>query len=59
MNTRTYRTIIEPDDGGYHAYVPALSGCHSYGKTVEEAQKNIKSAIEGWIEAQIDNGWST
>jgi len=42
---------IEQDELGYYvAEVPALPGCLSQGKTYEEALKNIKEAIEGWIE---------
>ncbi|MDI6744147.1 MAG: type II toxin-antitoxin system HicB family antitoxin [Thermodesulfovibrionales bacterium] len=42
---------IEQDQSGYYvAEVPALPGCLSQGKTYEEALKNIKEAIEGWIE---------
>lgn len=42
----TFRTIIEPDDPrGYHGYVPALSGVHTCGKTVEEVKKNLRDAI--------------
>jgi predicted RNase H-like HicB family nuclease len=43
--------IIEKDANGYYvAEVPAFPGCFSQGKTLEESQKNIKEAIQGWIE---------
>jgi predicted RNase H-like HicB family nuclease len=43
--------IIEQDEAGYYvAEVPALPGCHSQGKTYEEAVANVKDAIEGWLE---------
>ena len=43
--------IIEKDETGYYvAEVPALPGCFSQGKTLEEAEKNIKEAIELWLE---------
>lgn len=35
--------IIEKDENGYYAYVPALKGCVSQGNTYEEALENIKS----------------
>lgn len=39
--------IIETDeDGMYIVSCPSLKGCHSYGKTIDEALKNIKEAIE-------------
>ncbi len=46
-----FTITIEKDESGYYvAEVPALPGCLSQGKTAEEARKNIKEAIEGWIE---------
>jgi predicted RNase H-like HicB family nuclease len=42
---------IEQDEKGYFvAEVPALPGCFSQGKTKEDAIKNIKEAIAGWLE---------
>ena len=45
MKTYTYRTIIEPDDKGYHGFVPLLKGVHTSGKTIEETKKNLDEAI--------------
>lgn len=43
--------IIKQDDTGYYyAEVPAMPGCFSQGKNIDEVKKNIKEAIEGWIE---------
>ncbi|MBI3955684.1 type II toxin-antitoxin system HicB family antitoxin [Candidatus Gottesmanbacteria bacterium] len=53
----TYRTIIEKDGKYYHGYVPALPGCHSQGKTIEETQKHLKEAMEGWILSRKELGW--
>lgn len=57
MTSRTYRTILIKDGKGYHGYVPALPGCHTYGMTVEETRENLKDAIEGWIAASSDLSW--
>lgn len=38
-------------EGGYVAFVPALPGCHSQGETLEEAEINIKEAIESYLES--------
>lgn len=38
--------MTRDEDGVYVASYPALKGCHSQGKTYEEALKNIKEAIE-------------
>lgn len=39
------------EEGGFSAYVPSLKGCISEGETKEEALKNIKEAIELYLEA--------
>ena len=38
------------DEGGYSVYVPDLPGCVSQGETFEEAKKNIREAIELYLE---------
>ena len=50
------KVILEPrDDGGYTVYVPALHGCLSEGETKEEALKNIREAIELYLEPVEDD----
>ena len=44
------------DEGVYIVSVPSLPGCHTFGKTVEEAIEMAKEAIEGYIETLIDLG---
>ena len=47
-----FKAVIEQDDKGYFiADVPAVPGCHSQGKSYEEAIKNIKEAIKLCLEA--------
>ena len=58
MKQFTFRTIIQKDGEGFHGFVPSLSGCHTYGDSIEEVRKNIKEAVTGWIEAQKEQGWS-
>lgn len=46
-----FKVVIEQDeDGVYIAEVPSLPGCHSQGRTPDEAIKNIKEAISLCIE---------
>ena len=53
MNIKIY---LEPsEDGGYTAVVPSLPGCISEGDTKEEAIKNIKEAIELYLEPVEDD----
>ncbi|HYW70503.1 MAG TPA: type II toxin-antitoxin system HicB family antitoxin [Pyrinomonadaceae bacterium] len=47
-----YRVLIEQDeDGIFVAEVPSLPGCVSQGDTREEATRNIKEAIELYLES--------
>ena len=56
MKTHTYRIIIEPDGKQFHAYAPALLGCHTFGKTIEEAKKYAREAIELYVQSLIEHG---
>lgn len=52
-----YTVIIEQGrESGYVAYAPALKGCVSQGETREEALKNIREAMEVYIEALLEDG---
>lgn len=42
--------IIKEGKDGYTVIVPQLPGCVSFGKTIDEAQKNAKNAIELHLE---------
>ena len=48
--------IVEPDDGIYHAYCPALKGLHTCGDTEDEAIKNAKSAATAYLHSLIKHG---
>ncbi len=52
-----YTVIIERgNESGYVAHVPSLRGCVSQGATQEEALKNVKEAIEVYVEALLEDG---
>ncbi len=45
------KVLFEPsDEGGYTAFVPALPGCISEGDTLDEARRNIREAVELYLE---------
>lgn len=48
--------IREEDDKGYYAVVPALPGCFSQGKTIEQTKKNIAEAIKLHLRALKKSG---
>jgi predicted RNase H-like HicB family nuclease len=46
------KVVIEPGEDGYYvAHCPALKSCWSQGKTREEALKNVREAIDLYLEA--------
>ncbi len=55
MKFYSFQIVIEkePDDDGYLAYVPTLPGCFSNGKTIEDAKRNIRAAVELQLAAMI------
>ena len=48
--------IYKGGDNYWAAECPSLPGCISQGRTREEAVKNIKEAIEGYVEALKQDG---
>lgn len=56
MTSYQFTVVIEPDEGGFHAYVPALPGCHTFGDTIDEARANIAEAIELHIQSLLEDG---
>ena len=48
---------IEKGENGYFVVsVPSLPGCHSQGRTVAEAKRNIKEAIELHLKCLLEDG---
>lgn len=58
MKTYTFRVVVEPDEGGFHAYCPALRryGAATQGATHEEALKNINEVVQMVVEELQKNG---
>lgn len=58
MQYYTFEIVIEKEaeDEGYSAYSPGLPGCFSNGRTVEEAKRNIRDAIEQHLQALLAHG---
>jgi len=50
------RVTLEPDEGGFHAYCPALRGCHTWGATRDEALANIREAAAAYLESMLAHG---
>ena len=48
--------VTRGNEGGFVAVVPALPGCVSQGRTQRTAVKNVKEAVEAYIEALLEDG---
>ena len=56
INNMKLKVILEPsDEGGFTAIVPSLPGCISEGDSKEDAIKNIREAIELYLEPVDDD----
>ncbi|MAH07926.1 HicB family protein [Candidatus Pacearchaeota archaeon] len=47
--------LEEQEEGGFTVHVPSLPGCISEGDTVEESIKNIREAIELYLDVELDD----
>ena len=61
MKSYVFKVAIEPDkfeDGrdAWHAFCPALKGCHTWGHTHEEALANLRDAIDLYVQDLIEAG---
>ena len=52
-----YTVIVEKGrESGYVAVCPVLPGCVSQGRTKRETLKNVREAIEVYVEALLEDG---
>lgn len=56
MTTMRYAIVIEKAENNYAAYVPDLLGCVATGKTIEEAEQQIRQAIEIHLRGMREDG---
>ena len=49
-------TMFRDEDGMVVADCPAIPGCVSQGKTEEEAELNIREAIQACLEVRAEKG---
>lgn len=60
MKTYAFKVVVEPDEGGYHAYCPALRhlGAVTQGATEDEAFRNIDEVIHMIVDELREEGAS-
>lgn len=51
-------TLEKDEDGFIVASCPALPGCHSQGRSHQEALANIKEAVRGYVASMREHGES-
>jgi antitoxin HicB len=58
MRFYSFEIVIEkePEDEGYSAYSPSLPGCFSNGRTIEEARRNMREAIQQHVASLLAHG---
>lgn len=51
--TAEYTILIEKDEDGYYVgSVPALLGCHSQARSIDQLMERMEEAIELWLEVE-------
>ena len=60
MKTYTFNVVVEPDEGGFHAYCPTLRryGAVTQGATEAEALKNIHEVVHMIVDELQEDGIS-
>lgn len=49
--------VLDTDEDGWQvASCPNLPGCHSHGRTRDEALANMREALEGCLESMREHG---
>lgn len=52
---RKFTLVIEKDEDGFFVgSVPALRGCHTQGRTMDELLKNVQEAVGLCLEVEKD-----
>jgi predicted RNase H-like HicB family nuclease len=47
----TYRAVLERDESGaWLARVPSVAGCHTYGRSLEQARRRLREALALWVD---------
>ena len=54
-----YTIVIEKDEDGYYVgSVPALPGCHTQGKSIDQLLQRMEEAIALWLEVEGEDAQS-
>ena len=54
--SREFSVVIEKDSQGYYvASVPALPGCHTQARSLDELMERVREAVELCLEVRDDD----
>lgn len=57
--SRKISVVIEKDENGYFAFAPESEGCHTQGRSLDEAMANSREAVELYLETlAAEEKWS-
>lgn len=54
MSNLPFTFKVEKDGTEFHAWCPELPGCHTHGKTVNEALENLKDAVQLYLDTVME-----
>ncbi len=51
---RTYTAVYERDDtdDAWNVHVKGIAGCHTYGRSLRQAQGRIREALAAWLDQE-------
>lgn len=54
MERMPFSFKVEKDGEEFHAWCPELPGCHTHGKTVNQALENLKDAVQLYLDTVME-----
>ena len=52
---RTFNVVFEPDDGGWHAWIPSVQGCRTWGRSLVTVRRGIREALAACVDVFGDD----
>jgi len=53
---KSFVYVLEPDtDGGWHAFIPAVRGCRTWGRSIAAARRYIREALATCVDVLGEN----
>ena len=49
-----YAVVFEPDEGGWHVWIPRVRGCRSWGRSLDAARRHIREALSTCVDVLGD-----